>query len=134
MALSRSAERMKHLSLGLLLLSILGCATVHDLRSEPPTLTLKSAKLISEISPCIVEAWLSLSTSIASYDVRTLPRANGGATIILGNPANSIPIAFVDLDRVSDTNETRVGYYAQRTPTVGKFIEAQANTVRQCTN
>lgn len=123
---------MKVSASAFLLLSLAGCATVQDLRKDPPTAAMTTTKSISDVAPCIVEAWQGLSTRLASYDVRTLPRPNGGTTVLLGSPSSSLPVAFVDLERVEATRETKVSYYTQSTLTIGSFFEAQEKTVRRC--
>jgi hypothetical protein len=123
---------MKALVSTLLLLCLVACATVQDLRRGSPKLTLTTTKLIGDVAPCIVEAWLGLSTALANYDVRTLPLPSGGTTVLLGSPSSSLPIAFVDLERVEATGRTKASYYAQSIPSIGGFFEAQEKIVKQC--
>ena len=127
----RAGKINLHLSAFLPLL-LVGCATVQDLRRGPPTVTMTTPKPISDVVPCIVDAWVGLSTAFAHYDVRTLPRPNGGTTVLLSSPSSSLPVAFVDLERLEAMRDTKVNYYMQSTATIGGFNEAQQKTVRRC--
>ena len=94
--------------------------------------SMTTTKSIEDVSPCIVQAWTELSTALASYDVRTLPRPNKGQTVLLGNPSNSTPVAFVDLERTEPNNQTKVNYYVQKTLSIGNFFKTQEMIVRAC--
>jgi hypothetical protein len=115
-----------------LALALAGCATVVDLRQAGPAETFRSDRKVADVAPCLVSAWQQLSTAMAYYDVRTLPRQGGGMTVLVGNPSNSLPVLFVDLDVEPASQRTVATYYAKSSLLSDGFFKAQVQVIKQC--
>lgn len=96
---------------GALALALLaGCASVADTRSNPPLLTLTSAKPAQEVAECIRDSWQS--TTVLGASIGGILQSSGDRYSVLAPDAQA-PLHLVDV--VPSGGGSSVQYHFYRT-------------------